>query len=274
MNIVMCGDSRAYCGIELVIYSTLTHNKNINWYIFSMDICFSTPNGELIFKGLDPIHKNKLRKIVAYLDPGSKITFINAAPYYEKYLSGSINEMSEFTPYAALRLIMDKALPYVNECLYFDADIAVCENLEDMYYKYKADNQYEAYATYAEDAFEGEGEMVSGIMFFNMAKCRETNFFERARKNYMINEYEFPDQMAMRDTSEIGQIPSRYGSMEDPLLTIAKPAIIHFTNNLMKIYSAPSPLYFYRKYPQFQYILTGLRLIDTIDLNIPINLDE
>lgn len=274
MNIMMCGDSRAYVGLELVMYSTLTHNKHINWYIFTMDINFSTPHGDIVFRGLDAIQKNKLRKIVSYLDPTSKITFINAAPYYAEYLQGSVNEMSEFTPYAALRLIVDKALPHVKDILYFDCDLAICENIESMYYNCLRDGKYEAYATYAEDAFNGEGEMISGIMFFNLEKCKQTHFFDTARKNYMLNEYEFPDQMAMRDTCEIGYLPSRYGCMDDPLMTMAKPAIIHFTNNLMKIYSAPSATYFYRKYPQFDYVLKGLRLIDTIDLNIPVDWDE
>jgi lipopolysaccharide biosynthesis glycosyltransferase len=38
MNVAMCGDSSVYHGLELVIYSMLTYNKNINFYILSMDV--------------------------------------------------------------------------------------------------------------------------------------------------------------------------------------------------------------------------------------------
>ena len=31
MNILMTGNDRVYPGMELAIYSTLTHNKGINW---------------------------------------------------------------------------------------------------------------------------------------------------------------------------------------------------------------------------------------------------
>ena len=38
MNILLAGNDRVYPGLELVIYSTMNHNKNINWFIFTMDI--------------------------------------------------------------------------------------------------------------------------------------------------------------------------------------------------------------------------------------------
>jgi lipopolysaccharide biosynthesis glycosyltransferase len=273
MNVMMSVDSRACPGAELVIYSMLTHNKHVNWYIFTMDIIFSKhgEEEEICYIGVTQEQKLKLRKIVQYLDPSSNITFINAAPYYAKYLAGSVNEFSNFTPYAALRLIADKALPHISHILYLDCDVAICENIEEMYFSYASNNSHAAYATYAEDAFEGEGEMVSGIMFFNLDRCRKEEFFDRARFNYMRNLYPFPDQMAMRDASKIGYIPSKYGCMEDPLLTNFQPSIIHFTNKLTKVYYAPSVSYFYRLYPQFDYVYKGLQLLDTIDFNIPLD---
>ena len=37
MNIMMAGNEKVYFGIELAIYSTMFHNKNVHWYIVSMD---------------------------------------------------------------------------------------------------------------------------------------------------------------------------------------------------------------------------------------------
>ena len=153
MNIVMSANDYVYCGVELVIYSTLTHNKNINWYIFTMNVAIRDDAGNYkAYKGLNDRQQEKLRKIVKYLDKNSNITFIDCAPFYQKHLEGSVNEQSDFTPYATLRLIMDKALPYVNETLYFDCDVGVMGNFESMYRDCAQQKSESCFAVYADDA--------------------------------------------------------------------------------------------------------------------------
>lgn len=266
MNIAMAANDTVYSGLELAIYSTLKHNKNINWYILTMDIVL--PNGRA-FHGIDGWMEDKLRKIVKYLDKNSNITFINCAPYHKEYLSGGANEFTPFTPYAALRLIMDKALPQVNDILYFDCDVAVRQNFESMYYDCAKKKENNAYAVYAEEAMNHEGEMVSGVMFFNLDTCRKTNFFDRARHNYLINEYRYPDQMALRDAGEIERLSTSYGYMWDYQKVNTNPVILHFTNELSpKIYTARNDgneQWFYKRFPEFIYVREGLRLIDTIN---------
>lgn len=265
MNIVMAANDTVYSGLELAIYSTLTHNKNINWYIFTMDIIL--PNGQA-FHGLNSIEKDKLRKVVKYLDQKSNIAFIDCASFYDKYLSGGANEYSGFTPYAALRLIMDKALPYINEALYFDCDVAVRGNFENMYRECAEHKENCAYAVYAEEAEHHEGEMVSGVMFFNLDTTRKNGFFDRAIHNFKAHEYHYPDQMAMRDAGKIARLSTIYGYMWDYQKNNTEPIILHFTNQLSpKIYMArneDNEQWFYKVFPEFVYVRTGLRLIDTI----------
>lgn len=265
MNVVMAANDTVYCGLELVIYSTLTHNKNINWYILTMDI--GLPNGQA-FRGIDEAQKNKLRKIVQYLDQNSNITFVDCAQYHKDFLAGGANEFSGFTPYAALRLIMDKALPYINDALYFDCDVAVRGNFETMYYDCCNHKENCAYAVYAEEAEHHEGEMVSGVMFFNLDVTRKTGFFDRAIYNFKAREYRYPDQMAMRDAGAIARLSPIYGYMWDYQKNNTNPIILHFTNQLTpKIYMArneDNEQWFYKVFPEFVYVRTGLRLIDTI----------
>lgn len=266
MNIMLSGDADVYYGLELVIYSTLTHNKNINWYIFTMDIGLVDEESNAIeYCSITDYQKAKLKAIVNYLDPNSNITFIDAAPFYSKYLSGGPNEFTAFTPYAALRLIADVALPYVNDLLYFDCDVAVMKNFESMYENCRSQKEKTCFAVYAEDAFFGEGEMISGVMFLNLDTIRKDRFFERARKNYNTFAYRFPDQMALRDAGPIEHLPSVYGYLWDWRKTAVQPYIIHFTNEIrIKIYSeGVSPTYFYRVYPEFDYVKQGCKLIDS-----------
>lgn len=270
MNIVMSANDYVYCGVELVIYSTLTHNKNINWYIFTMNVAIRDDEGNYkAYKGLNDRQQEKLRKIVKYLDKNSNITFIDCAPFYQKHLEGSVNEQSDFTPYATLRLIMDKALPYVNETLYFDCDVGVMGNFESMYRDCAQQKSESCFAVYADDANQHEGEMVSGVMFLNLDTIRRNGFLDRARDNYMKNFYMYPDQMALRDSGAIAHLNNAYGYLWDYQKRNVSPIIVHFTNDLEpKIYDArgqENEQYFYRRFPEFAYVRTGLRLIDQIN---------
>lgn len=265
MNIVMCGNSTVYTGIELAVYSTLTHNKNINWYIFTMDITMENNENNVHYEGLTQWQKNKLKHIVNYLDPHSNIVFIDAAPYYSQYLEESVNCFSAFTPYASLRLIIDQALPFINDVLYFDCDIAVTGNFQAMYEECKNNKQEWAFAVYEPNACNNEGEMVSGVMFFNLDVARKNNSFVRARHNYNVNLYRYPDQMALRDSGDIAKLNATYGYMWDYKKNNITPIIIHFTCELSpKIYTT-FPAHFYRVFPEFEYVLKGVRLLDTIN---------
>lgn len=265
MNIVMAANDMVYTGVELAIYSILTHNKNVNWYILTMDI--ELDNG-WHYIGLHDWMKEKLKKIVTYLDPKSRITFIDCHDLYMTYLAGGPNDYSGFTPYTGLRLIIDKAIPYIQDALYIDCDVAARGNFESMYDSCRAQKDKTAFAVYAEDACNHEGEMVAGVMFYNLKLIKENGFFDRARHNYRTKDYIYPDQMAMRDAGIIERLDPMYGYMEDYQKLNTSPTILHFTNNLgPKIYTASrenNVQWFYKVFPEFSYVKDGLQLIDTI----------
>lgn len=272
MNIVLCGDKNMYVGMELVIYSLLTHNKNCNIYILTGDISvIDTKKRERKdYYGLDDTCKRTLRRIVTYLDkPGSSICFIDAVPYYEEYLKDSINFKTGFTPYAGLRLIIDKAIPEIDDCLYLDCDTAIQGDISYVYHEYIQRDQA-FYASYAEKACDGEGEMISGVMLMNIRLMEKLDIFNKARFNYNHIEYKYPDQMALRDTYEAGRLPESYGFIYDLATCNYNPLILHFTNQLKtKIYSSNSyninsKIYFYRKYPQLKYVQKGVEMLMSI----------
>ena len=268
MNVVMCGDRTVYEGMILALYTLLTHNKNVNIYILSMNISVEDNFGKVKnYTALGESEVTEMESIVNYLDSNSNIVFVDAVPYYLEYLSESINNGSGFTPYASLRLILDKALPYLNEVLYFDCDVAVRKDISGLYEDCKRNRDYSAFAVYATEAFGGEGEMISGIMFLHLDMIRKNGFFERARHNYMVKLYRYPDQMALRDSGPIGQLDESYGYFRDYRKYSVDPYILHFTCFLTpKIYDPNTELYyFFNLFPEFKYVQDGIRLIDTIN---------
>ena len=266
MNLLMCGNERVYTGIELAVYSTLTHNKGIHWHIFTMDIEIEDSKGGMIkFEGLNDWHKNKLRKIVKYLDPTSRIAFHDAEEMYKKYFWKNPNELSWLTPYAPLRLLADIMLPQLDHILYLDCDTAVQGDISSMYWGY-LQKGYNYYACVCNDACDYEGEMVSGVMLMDLAKMRETKFLEIARKNIQTHVYKWYDQDAIRDAGKPYPLPETYGYLYELEKCSYTPVILHFTNRLTpKIYGQEGRTYFYRRFPFLDYVRKGVELIDTIN---------
>jgi len=274
MNIMFAANDLLIDGLELVIWSILSHNKKVSFYIATMNIRVFDRRDKSWreYRSLTQEQRDWLTKIVKYLDINSEICFIDCEEYYHNLLEGGVNEDTPFTPFTAVRLMADEMLPDIDDVLYLDTDIIVQGNLEDMYHKYLYDNPNQYAISCAYGAFEGKGEDVAGILLMNLAKMRKSGFLKHARELYKTVEYRFPDQMAIRDTGPGLRLPETYGYMEPLEEAPYTPIILHFTNNLSpKIYSREKPNmkeYFYKRYPQFKHIQEGLETLKTFNMYI------
>lgn len=269
MNALFAANDLAYSGLELAVYTLLHHNPNTNIYVFTMTCIIINPQtGEAHnYYALQDWQRGKLQKIVQYLGKGkANLVIKDVTELYLKYLDNSVNRYTGFTPLASLRLLADIALPNVNNLWYFDCDVAITGDISSYYNYYsQKDCLYGAYV--AQDACDGKGEMITGVMFMNLKKMRDTKFLEQARYNYNHNLYEFPDQMAIRDTGDPEIFPSTLGYCDDLYECLELPLIIHFTNLIsLKIYFAKSREYFFRKFPFLKYAQEGIDLLDTINM--------
>ena len=272
MNILLAGNDIVYPGLELVIYSTMNHNKNINWFIFTMDITIinDDTNEAKAFTGLGKWERNRLRMIVKSFDSHSNITFIDTHDLYMQEFWKNPNEFNWLTPYAPLRLLADIALPEVDRLLYLDADTAVDGDLRPMYESYLDENTnyaaYECKAVINTDI----SEMISGVMLLNLKKIRETGFLEQARKNVRTHIYKWYDQDAIVAVGRPEKVlPEKYSYMYEYEYLTYKPVIYHFTNDLNpKIYQLPEGRdFFYKRYPFLNYVKEGVERLGTSNFN-------
>lgn len=263
MNILIAGDSKVYPGLEALVYSTMLHNKNVIWHVFTMDVDIDLGNGTGVrYVGISEEKCEWLRKVVKFMDHNSDLIRYDVYDTYMKHLDESVNRTTNFTPFAALRLIADEVLD-VDECLYFDADIIVQDSLLDMYNKYtNMDIDYAAYVL--PEACDYFGEMISAVLVLNLWHIRRSGFLKNARRLYNTNIYKYPDQMALYGAGEPEHLPETYNYMYNHKLAPYKPAVLHFSNeNWNKLYTV-SPGEFYRFYPEHLYIKEGLDLIKTV----------
>lgn len=267
MNILLCVDQRALKGAELVIATTMKHNRDVNWYIFTMDLDFKTGDGGIIYRGLTDDDVNWLRKIVRYFDNRSNLCKIDVLQHYLELCDHSVNRETHFTPYACLRLLVDRVLPELHDILYLDCDVTVQNDISPMYYEYlKKGKSYCAYSI--PDACDYEGEMVSGVLLFNLDVARRERFFDRVRNNYNKNLYRYPDQMALRDTEDPYPLPETYNYMFPLDRCFYTPDIIHHTAQIDgKIYTLEEAVY-YRRFPNDAWVKDLLSMLRTLPFTV------
>ena len=259
MNILMCGDNSIIKGMEMVIYSTMKFNKDVHWYIFTMNYHSQNCHYDII----SAENIAFLKKIIAYFDPRSTLNIIDVSQYHSDYLKGNQNDESNFSPYTNLRLIADVALPLVSDILYLDCDVAVQEDLHNMYYDYLSQG-YEYCAYSAAESHAYQGEMVAGILLLNLDKIRQTGLFVKARKNLFEKHYTFPDQQALTEAGDPFPLPETFNYIYNLNYLQYKPAIVHFTAFVGgKIYKMEEHQ-FYLYFPSFTWIRDGLNLIRSI----------
>ena len=260
LHIVIAGDRRVLPGLEAVVFSTMRHNTDVVWHLFTMDVQVDHADGTGTgYYGITEEDAAWLRKIVKFMDHHSDFIRHDVRADYDARLAESVNRETGFTPYTSLRLLADKVLD-VDRCLYLDDDVIVQGDLRPPYEQYgRADCDYAAYTL--PGACDGFGEMIAAVLVFNLAHIRRSGFLDRARRYYNQNLYRYPDQMALRDAGDPEPLEETYNYMQDHKLAACKPVVLHFSNgNRYKLYTT-APGSFYRYYPEHKYIKDGLDII-------------
>jgi lipopolysaccharide biosynthesis glycosyltransferase len=277
LNVLYCCDGSAYAGLEASIYSLLTHTKQINIFVFSMEYHRDIGDGVImVFPKVDEYQQAKLKKIVKYLDSTSHITFIDTLNEYKTYFLQGVNEDDgHSSPYAPLRLIIDVVLPELPHVLYLDCDTIIQRDLRNMYFNYltliENANDNVCYAAYPNELYDDDNnlirvEMVAGIILFHMDKAKEYELLPKARYNITHYVYPWYDQSALEAAGKYIALDETYNYMRlYEERGDEHPAIMHFACDLNpKIYFDKKKI-FYKKYPHLQYIKDGVELIDRIN---------
>lgn len=274
INVLYCGDNMGAEGMEASIFSLLTYTKNVNIFIFSMTYERQIDDHNFfVFQGVSEDRRKRLHKIVKYLDPkGSKIVFFDTLDEYMEHFVNGVNENDgHSSPYAPLRLLADLLLPYVPHVLYLDCDTIIQSDVRPMYFEYLnqiRDSNY-AYAAYTNEFFDDSGkrfggEMVAGVLLFDLEKTRELRLLETARYNITHKWYKWYDQSALEEAGGYIELEQKYNYMKPLEKCDYTPTILHFADELNpKVYFEPDV--FYRKFPHLQYIKDGITLIETIN---------
>ena len=231
MNILYCGDNGISRGVLVSILSLLMRGKKENIY----HIFIAT----IKYKNVVPFSKKTadfLDNLVKKYNKNSFVKLIDATEVFTKNLPKK-NMNSYFTPCSMLRLYADKMpeLKDLTKILYLDYDVVARKDIEELY-EINIDD-YEAAGAldiYGKNFYYYHGlkqdYMNSGVMLFNLKKCRENKVFERAVLKCVSKKMMLADQAALNKVIEKRKIlPRKYNEQSDR--PKSDTVLHHFSNN-------------------------------------------
>lgn len=235
INILYCGNSYVFDGVltsMLSIFKRSTTKESFNFIIFTMDVSYIKP----AYTKIDDEMIQFLDKVAKEYNPENSVRSYDVTDYYMNEFKGSPNENPYCSPYTLIRLFADKIDIIPDKLLYLDCDIMFNRDIELLYNFDISDYEYAAANDHYGKFLINPRYINAGVILFNMAKCRETGLFEKARGWIKKKHLPFADQSAIiRSTTKFLLLPQYFNNQR----TMNKKTVIrHFTKRL---YYLPYP---------------------------------
>lgn len=239
MDILFCGNDKVFDGVltaGLSIVRRLEKPRPLTLHIFTMDLTRVSPD----YKPMTPAHGEIIRQALCRHNPETDVVIYDVTEQYERQLKGNANEGCYCSPYTLLRLLAD-LLPLPDKLLYLDADVMACKDIGLLFDQDVNGIEYAAARDHYGKFLIHPNYINAGVLLFNMAQCRKTGIFEKARELIRVKKLVFADQSALaRSTTRRRVLPQRFN---DQKFLYKGTVIRHFSKRL-----------FYTPYPHTENI--------------------
>lgn len=143
-------------------------------------------------------HRNDLVALVKKYNKSNTFNVIDCTKVAKKHLTLKQNiNNKHFSPYASLRLIINKFDVFNDKVLYLDSDTMACGDISKAFEFDLGQNEmcvchnWWGRRTFAKQSFN------SGVILFNMPICHKTHLFDKAIKIFNTKIMTWPDQTAI-----------------------------------------------------------------------------
>ncbi|MBQ8174001.1 MAG: hypothetical protein IJ009_01220 [Clostridia bacterium] len=193
ISVVYAGNEGIFDGILISLSSLVEHTPHpIHAYVLTMDL--SEQNER--FTPVTEHQRAFLEEVVQEKHGESRVTLLDVGSLYRKTLYHSPNAKSAYTPYAMLRLLLDR-LPVPNKLLYLDADTLVTADVTPLWEEDVTAYEFAAVLDYYGKIFMGYHYINTGVMLLNLDNIRKTNLFARCIDRLCRRRIFLPDQTAL-----------------------------------------------------------------------------
>lgn len=228
INLLFCGNSYVFDGVMTCLLSIEKYYKGeIIAYIYTMDVSHLNPK-------FTPIADDQvvfIDKMLKDTNPNSRAIKVDVTDLYKQEIGGSPNEKSVYTPYAQLRLLVDKVKGMPDDkLLYLDIDLMFNDNVMKLYdinlegYEYAAAKDHYGKKLLRWDYIN------SGVLLYNMKKIRETGLLQKARNLINKKRLVFTDQSAIYNCTTKKKLLPQY--FNDQKWLTKKTIVRHFCKTL------------------------------------------
>lgn len=196
INVLYAGNRAVIKGILLSCLSLVIKNKNSNINIFILTADFSDINSKYI-----PILKDdvvKIETILKVYNPNTRVILLDKEEVILKNHDTFKKLDNWFTPYSLLRLCAGEIPSLPEKILYLDSDTMVYNSLEELFTMNEIDDYVLGIVIDKMGKFWIRKDYFnSGVLFINLKKAREVNFFEEVFDLVKTKHFLFLDQSAL-----------------------------------------------------------------------------
>ena len=228
INLLFCGNDGVFDGILTCLLSILNRSGPDNAYavtLLTMDVRHLSP----AYLPVTDAHVELLETVLRKQNPDSSVRRLDVTALYMGQFAGCPNEGAYCSPYTLIRLFADQ-VDMPDRFLYLDADILFNRDIRLLY-----DQDIEGYEYAAARDHYGKylihpRYINAGVVLFNMAECRRTGLFEKARAWICKQKLVFADQSALiRSTTRKKMLPQRFN---DQKFLHGHTVVRHFSKRL------------------------------------------
>lgn len=211
LSVVYCGNRKSFPLILLSVLS-LTEKTSVpvNVYLVTMDLSAVDPAYLPITEGQRAVLQEVLKEI------GGAAFLLRADQEYERSLRGSKNEKSYYTPYAQLRLFLDR-FPLPDRVLYLDTDVMCCRDPVCLFSHSLHEYEISAVRDHMGKHFFGKNYFNSGVMELNLPEIKRTELFRRVLERVRKRKMMFADQTTLnRCATKVLLLPRAFNEQRAP----------------------------------------------------------
>lgn len=228
-QVVICGNNKIKDDLLILILSIV---KNVS---IPLEIHFLTANLENLNKEYIPLKKENAdfyNKLLKTKNKDSSFTVHDITNLVEKEIYFSSNRKTGYTPYIFLRLFIDR-LDFLNDkVLYLDTDIIVNSDLNSLFSIDISNYEFAACLDYYGKDWISKKYINSGVILFNLEKCKKTNLFKKCLSFMKNRKLIMPDQSALNKCVESKLIIDSKYNYQSPKVPTSKVVIHHFSKKI------------------------------------------
>lgn len=194
ISVCYSGNKRIFEGLLLSVMSLAKcTNEELNVCVLTMDLHEENPN----FLPFTDEQISFLTKIVQEKNEKSKVTKIDVTDEYKSLLMHGKNHKNGYTPYAMLRLLLDRVENLPDKMIYLDIDTMCVNDIKQLYEMDVTNFDFGATKDYMGHFWIRPSYCNSGVLIMNLKRIKENGLFEKCRNMVVKKKMIMPDQSAL-----------------------------------------------------------------------------